>query len=341
MTSTAGGVGAPSVLTAESSKLEPVGSGPYVLNLDETTAGSEYVLEKNDEFWNADAYPFETVDIKVIADPTAATNAFKAGQLDYVGLMSENDASQYPEDKFTVGNNKPGAIAVLWLVDRDGTVVPALKDERVRQAINLAFDRDTIAAKLGSGSMSPTEQVVSPTGGAWSDDINETYSFDVDKAKELMADAGYADGFDVTMPSTVVSTQFEPVITQSLADIGITVTWETVPFQDFYAKVFGGNYGMFFMFNGFSGSDASDVNASLTGLFNPFQSTTPELQELLRAANASLDEDSFRDVNGYLVDQAWFAPLGYLEGLYAVPNTVTYTPPIVGNTTVLPWAPAE
>ena len=281
MTSTAGGVGAPSVLTAESSKLEPVGSGPYVLNLDETTAGSDYVLEKNDEFWNADAYPFETVDIKVIADPTAATNAFKAGQLDYVGLISENDESQYPEDKFTVGNNKPGAIAVLWLVDRDGTVVPALKDERVRQAINLAFDRDTIAAKLGAGSMSPTEQVVSPTGGAWSDDINETYSFDVDKAKELMADAGYADGFDVTMPSTVVSTQFEPVITQSLADIGITVTWETVPFQDFYAKVFGGSYGMFFMFNGFSGSDASDVNASLTGLFNPFQSTTPELQELL------------------------------------------------------------
>lgn len=336
----AGAVGAPDVLTDESSKLEPVGSGPYILS-DKSTAGSTYVYEKNEDFYNADSYPFSAVEIQVIQDPTAAQNALKAGQLDVVGLSSQDQIAQFPEGKFTTGNNLPGTVGALWLVDREGAVVPALADERVRQAINLAFDREAITSGLGKGFLNPTEQVFSPSGAAYSEDLNDTYAQNIEDAKDLLADAGYPDGFGVTMPSTVVSTQFEPAIGQALGDIGITVTWESVPFQDFYSKVFGGNYGMFFMFNGLSGSDAVDSNAVLSGVFNPFASTTPELEALLTQANSSQDDDAFRGVNEYLVDQAWFAPVFYITSLYAVSNDIVYTPPVVGNQTVLPFAPAE
>ncbi len=339
--SSVGAIGAPEVLTAESSQLEPVGSGPYTLNADASTAGSKYVLERNDDFYAIDKYPYSTVEVQIIPDPTAVQNALRAGQLDYAGLSSASQAAQFPAADFTTGNNLPGALGVLWLVDREGAVVPALGDERVRQAINLALDREGMAEGLGAGFMNATEQIFSPSGGAYSDALNGTYDFDVAEAKSLMAEAGYADGFDVTMPSTVVSTQFEATLTQSLGDIGIRVTWESVPFQDFYAKVFGGSYGMFFMYNGFGGSDSQDYNASMSGVFNPFHSTTPELETLAAEANVSQDADAYGALNEYLVDNAWFAPLVYVTSLYAVPNTVTYTPPVVGNQTVQPFAPAD
>nr|WP_314841441.1 ABC transporter substrate-binding protein [uncultured Microbacterium sp.] len=337
---TPGAIGAPEVLTAESSKLQPVGSGAYTLS-EKTTTGSKYVYEKNDDYYDAANYPFEVVEIQIIQDPTAAQNALKAGQIDVVGLSSQDQVAQFPKAEFTTGNNLPGTVGALWIVDREGTVVPALADERVRQAINLAFDREAIASGLGEGFLNPTEQVFSPSGAAYDEGLNDTYAQDVEEAKSLLADAGYPDGFEVTMPSTVVSTQFEPAIGQALGDIGVTVTWESVPFQDFYAKVFGGSYGMFFMFNGLSGSDAVDNNAVLSGVFNPFGSTTPELQALQEEANVAQGDDAFRGVNEYLVEQAWFAPLFYITSLYAVSNDIVYTPPVVGNQNVLPFAPAE
>ncbi|MDR0849192.1 MAG: ABC transporter substrate-binding protein [Propionibacteriaceae bacterium] len=336
-----GAVGAPSLLSDESSQLKPIGSGAYILDEAGSTPGSVYLLKKNPDFYNADLYPFATVEERVIADNTAAQNAVKAGQLDYSGLPSMDLFSQFPAADFTTGNNRPGAIGILFLADREGKVVPALAHQEVRQAINLAFDRATIAAKLGPGIMNPTVQVVNPAGGAWGDDINATYNYNVDKAKSLLATAGFADGFAITMPSTVMSTQFEPIITQSLADIGITVTWESVPFQDFYTKVFGGNYGMYFMYNGFVGNDALDINAVMGGAFNPFYSSTPELQDLMDKANTSTSADAFKGVNKYLVDQAWFAPIVYMTPAYVISNNVTYTPPVITAASVLPWAPAK
>lgn len=343
LTGIAGGIGSPEVLTAESSQLTPVGSGPYVLDEAKTTVGSSYALTKNEDYWNADAYPYDTVTFTIIQDPTAVQNALQTGQLDYAGVPSADVVKQFDSSKFVSGNNRPGTVAALWLVDREGAIVPALGDVRVRQAINLALDRDGIAAALNPGTNTATNQVFNPNGEAFSEELLDTYAFNLDEAKALMAEAGYADGFEITMPSTVVSTTYESVLTQALGDIGISVTWETVPFQDFYAKVYGGNYGMFFMMNGLSSADAQDANAVLSTVFNPFQSTTPELEELLATANSSTEEEqgaAFRAVNEYLVDEAWFAPVSTIGGFYVHSNAVDYTPPFVFGQTVKPWSPA-
>lgn len=343
LTGISGAIGAPDVLAAESSQLTPVGSGPYVLDETKTTVGSTYTLTKNDEYWDADTYPFETVVFTIIQDPTAAQNALQAGQLDYAGVPSADVLKQFNESKFVTGSNRAGNVATLWLVDREGSVVPGLADVRVRQAINLALDREGIAAALNPGTNTATNQVFSPDGEAYSEELSDMYAFDVEEARSLMADAGYADGFAVTMPSTVVSTSYESVLSQALGDIGITVTWETVPFQDFYSKVYGGNYGMFFMVKGPSVADSQDANAVLSTVFNPFNSTTPELEELLATAN-SADEDqqgpAFRAVNEYLLDNAWFAPISLISGFYVHTKDVDYTPPFVNGLTVKPWSPA-
>jgi ABC-type transport system substrate-binding protein len=336
----AGAVGATDVLTAESSNLEPVGSGAYILD-DSSVAGSNYVLTKNPDNWDADAYPFETVQFQVIADPTAITNAMQAGQLDYVGLNSPDQVTQFSDPKFTTGTNNAAGPGVLWLADREGTVIPALKDVRVREAINLAFDREAIAENLQAGSLHASTQVVNPNGGAWSDELNEAYPYDVERAKELMAEAGYADGFAVTMPSTFLSVAYEPTITQSLGEIGIAVTWETVPFQDFISKVFSQNYGMYFMFNAFRSADSVDVKGATTAIFNPFATTSPEFEALMAEANMSQAPDAFGPVNEYFVEEAWFAPLFYTTGTWVTSDQVTYTPPRTFYPSLKPWVPAE
>ncbi|KQW05576.1 hypothetical protein ASC66_11355 [Leifsonia sp. Root4] len=343
LTSTAGSIGSAESLGTEEAKLSPVGSGPYMLDEAATTVGSTYVLERNSGYWDADAFPFDTVELQVIADRTAVQNAVLAGQLDF-GSIQPDDASLFVADKFTVGENKPSAYGGLWLVDREGTVIPALKDERVRKAINLALDREGMAKGLGAGASYPTNQVVSPLGEAYSQDLLSETPFDVEEAQQLMADAGYAEGFDVTMPSTVISTQFESTVSQQLSEIGIRVAWETVPFQDFYSKVFAGNYGMFFMFNGANFNDAQAITSVLSGVFNPFQSTSPELEELLTTAHAASEDDAaeaWRAISEYYLDQSWFAITNYSTGSYVVANNIDYTPPMTSSLSLRPWTPAS
>lgn len=338
----AGAIGSTASLTSADAQLTPVGSGAYTLDEDATTVGSVYVLNKNDDHWNAEEYPFETIEFSVIPDATAVQNALQSGQLDYAGVSSEAVAAQFDSANFTTGTNIPGTVSALWLVDREGAVVPALADVRVRQAINMAIDREGIAAALNPGTNNPTNQVYNPQREAFSEELLDTYAYDVEAAKQLMADAGYEDGFDVTLPSTVVSTPYESVLTQSLGDIGVRLTWEAVPFQEFFSKVLGLNYGMFFMMKGMNPSDASDTNSVLTGTFNPFQSMTPELDELLAEANAISEDDgaAFRPVNEYLVDEAWFAPVSTIGGFYVHSNAIEYTPPVLPQISVRPFAPA-
>lgn len=341
---TMGAIGDPAQLTSEDSKLWPVGSGPYLLAKEKSTVGTKYVLEKNDEYWDAKDFPYSSVEIQVIQDAAAAQNAVLSGQLDFTGLSSQDAMSQFPKDRFTTGQNQPSSMAALWLVDREGTVVPALADVRVRQAINLAVNRDSIAKNLNPSTNFATNQIFSPNGEAYDKDLLKKTAYDVDAAKKLMTEAGYADGFAVDMPSVQgVTTAYESTIQQALADIGITVTWQSVPFQDFYAKIFGGGYGMFFMFNGLSGTDSQDVNAATSGVFNPFNTVDPEYNQLIAAANASSEEDqgaAYRAVNEFFIEQAWFAPISDVAGYYVTSSSVEYTPPVQYGQGVQPFKPA-
>ena len=334
----AGGVGAPEALAAKSSTLDPVGSGPYTLDKSTTTAGSVYTLKKNAGNWDSASYPFETVKIRVIQDSTASQNALKSGQVDF-GLTSAGQLSQFPKSQFTTGSSSPQAVGAIWIADRDGKIVPALKDVRVRQAINMAIDRNSIATKLVAGAHA-TEQLVSPVGAAYSKALDTKYPFDVAGAKRLMAEAGYANGFSVKMPSTVVSQAYDATIAQELGDIGIKVSYDTVPFQDFYSKVYSRTYGLYFMYNGFTGSDASDINASISGAFNPYGTTTPQLTALLATANAAPDDKqgaAFAAVNNYLVDQAWAVPMLYSTSPWVATNRISYTAPVNPSLNLLPF----
>ncbi|MFF2844112.1 ABC transporter substrate-binding protein [Paenarthrobacter sp. NPDC057981] len=335
-----GVVAAPSTLGTSTEATEPVGSGPYKMSSSESQIGSKYVLEKKDGYWNSSFYPFKRVEVSVISDPSALFNGLQSGQLDYANILPDQKG-QLPESQFVTGVDNPSIYGAIWIADRGGELLPALKDVRVRQAINMAFDRESIEKNIAPGAIKATNQLANPRGGAYSKELAGKYPYSVEAARKLLAEAGYQNGFEVKMPSTIASAQFEPIITQSLADIGITVKWETVAIQDVVSKMIAKSYPMFYFPGAWQTADAQDVSNALGAVFNPFQTMPEELKTLLKEANSSTAPNAFEKVNKYLVDNAWAAPLSYNVSNYAYSKGVNYKAPAVWGDSLLPWSPAQ
>ena len=177
-----------------------VGTGPFVLK--DVQRQTKYVYAKNASYWKtgADGKPLPYLDgftQVIIPDEGARTSALRAGQLDFTDLLVDNLAQELLKSNPALVSSKfPGNFSVMT---RLNVKEKPLDDVRVRQAISLALDRQAIANALGGG----TGIVNGPIPAAltdWAVPVNELPNFkqDVAKAKQLLADAGYASGLKVT-----------------------------------------------------------------------------------------------------------------------------------------------
>ena len=130
---------------------KPVGSGPYVYDESKSTAGSTYAFTRNADYWNKAAYPYDSVEIKYLDDTTATLNGLRSGQIQGASGASSDLVTGAQQAGLTVTQFPSGGVEGVWLWDRDGANTPALADEKVRQAINYAFDRKTIVDKIKGG----------------------------------------------------------------------------------------------------------------------------------------------------------------------------------------------
>jgi peptide/nickel transport system substrate-binding protein len=326
----AGVVAEQSELHSASAKLNPVGSGPYTLNASGGTVGSVYVLTKRSGYWNAAAYPFQTITLKVFSDATALANAMLSGQVQ-AGSLPVTSLGQLSASKQWTVTKLPGtAQLVLVLADRTGKKLKPLGDVRVREAINMAIDRAGMAKAMFPGMFSGTEQVFSPAGQAFQASLDATYPYSPAKAKELLAQAGYPGGFAVTMPEDTYIANFAPLISQSLAAIGIKVSWKTVPIQDINADVSSGDFAMYPALSAL-GPDSTQLQYFEPGTaFNPFNSQTPQLTGLLTQVNAAVGSTDGiaqveQKVNQYIVANAWLAPVVNITGYWLTAKGITFT----------------
>ncbi|WP_240759149.1 ABC transporter substrate-binding protein, partial [Phytoactinopolyspora endophytica] len=137
---------------------DPVGSGPYILDTAATVTGTSYVYTKNTDYWNPDVQHYDGVTINVFEDPTASLNAIKAGEANGVKLATNDNLREVEGAGWTVNANELDFHGLL-LLDRDGTMNEALGDVRVRQALNYAFDRESLLQALQEGNGTVTGQV--------------------------------------------------------------------------------------------------------------------------------------------------------------------------------------
>lgn len=318
----------PATMKDPGAALNPIGSGPYTLDKAATVTGSTYVLNKRDDYWNADAYPFKTVKIKVIGDRAAAVNALQAGEIN-AGSVEASQVDQMKSAGLDVTVVPSNSLGILVMGDREGKILKPLADLRVRQAINMAFDRQKMVTQFLRGVGQASGQAFNPKSPAYDPALNSVYPFDPAAAKRLLAEAGYPDGFSVTMPSLAYTKPFEPTVGQALKDIGINVTWEPVPATDNSIALQSGKYAMYFTVDGFAPA-ARDAEKYFApgGNRNPFQTANPEISRLLLEASSEQDPaksaEAFKKVNAYGVHNAWYAPVFSIGISWVTAKGVTY-----------------
>jgi ABC-type transport system substrate-binding protein len=299
------------------------GAGPYVFDPGTSVAGDHYTYNARSDYFEPSRQHYKKVVVRVIANPQAVVNALKTHQVDIVAGGDTTSASQA-----TAAGLQIVSMPFVWqglnLIDRGGEVSKPLGDVRVRQAINYAIDRKTVAnAVLGKYGVPSVETVVEGAGG-YSTKAAGSYPYDPEKAKQLLADAGYQDGF--TLP--VLSVKFGGIDTMAqalagqLAKVGIKVDLTTAPdAQTYVTQSTSRKFPVVVV--AYGAGPMYLVGAGLflptAAVFNGFKTNSSELVALYtKAAAAAPPERAAIDIQmqEYLVQNAWFAPVAFSPVLY-------------------------
>lgn len=224
------------------------GSGGWIWDADAHVEGSMHVYNANPEYWNPDAVRVERIELMIIEDDGARQNALESGQIDIMATVREANQQSVRDAGFQVFS-APAQTASVLIHDRGGELVPALADERVREAIGLLIDRNAYnsAVYAGTGDAS-IGGFASPGTPFYSADLDASNppSADVERARELLAEAGYADGFDLQLGNASVIRQQNETIAQLLAAGGIRAEIVDVGPGQYTAEHRNGTFGIGF-----------------------------------------------------------------------------------------------
>lgn len=327
---TAGMMASPAAIKSGDLATNPVGSGPYVLDSSATVAESHYEYKRNSDYWNADEYPYERIVISPIVDNTARINAVRTGQADVAEQMSSRYISEAEKADLNVTTFPSGDVMGLDLFDRDGKFVDGLADPRVRQAMNLAIDRDQIVEQLYDGLGTPTAQVFNPESSAWQDELNEKYPHDPQAARDLLVESGYEDGVTVTIPEYSGISDLLVVLQQQLSEVGITLAGRSVPDAQSNTEMRSGkDPGALVQLQSNDPWQTIQLMLQPESPWNPLKSEDEKVSALISEAQGAADSDrasTYEELNRYLVDEAWFMPVLFID-------TVMITSPDVKLTT--------
>jgi peptide/nickel transport system substrate-binding protein len=319
----------------------PVGSGPYVLNTGETVVGSSYTFDKNPDYWNPDDQHYDKLVLQYYADPTSLLNAVQGGQVNVTNTIDVSSIDQMKAAGFTANE-----FALNWwgflLSDREGKLAPALADVKVRQAINYALDKESLVKTVGSGFGTPTSQIFPPSSPSFDKSLEDYYSYDLDKAKQLMKEAGYADGFEVTMPrAPAVPESHWTLYADQLAQIGIKVKYEEQAGSEFITSILGGKFPMtwFTLQQDPTDYQLAQFQIAQSATWNTLHQSTPEVEGWIKTIQTGSEDEATaagKALNKYIVENAWFAPMYRPTAIFmSDANTVVKTQ--VGNAVPYLW----
>ena len=312
--------------TALASK--PIGTGPYKLT--EWVQNDHVTLLRNADYWEKGLPYIDTLNVKFAPQEDTRIAALRAGQLDF-SILSVDGAKRLagaPNLKFIKGVQ--GVFTVIKMHQR----FKPFTDVRVRRAMDLVIDKKEIIEKALGGSGTITGPIVS----GWEDygilPEQLPYKVDIDQAKKLMADAGYASGFEVTCATLPEghSTNFYPSIltaAEHLKKINIKVNLQQLELAAWLDKNNKLDYDMLIGNRGLRG-DPIDVlvpHYTKTGNDNPIGYADPEVQTWLDQAAVEPDRIKRRDLylkvqKKVLADVPWIFLWAPVEN-YAMQKYVT------------------
>lgn len=221
-------------------------TGPY--KFESWTQGSQLTFTRNEDYWDASTqYVSDTLEFDVIEDPASLSLALTNGQLDFVNTPSM-DTYEELENASNVDLCYEEGLQNGYVAFNCSK--GPFSDPNVRKAAACAIDAAAIAAaQYGDGFYTDAKALdVDPeVMGYYTDewvalnDELDSYTYDIEKAKEYLAQSSYPNGFECTMPTSTATQKSSEAIQYYLGQIGITVNLDSMPFNDLTMYVYGVN----------------------------------------------------------------------------------------------------
>ncbi|MED4127661.1 ABC transporter substrate-binding protein [Shouchella miscanthi] len=201
----------------------PVGTGPF--KFESWQRDSSIVLKKNEDYWEEGLPYLDGVTFSVIGDNSARLSSLMSGDIDLMDGLSPDDIAQVEgADGFEIFERVPNNIGYLGF----NTEVEPFDDPLVRKAFNHAIDKEGVIAAVYGGQATPAKNAIPEDYLGHNDDI-EDYEYDLDLAKELLAEAGLEDGFEFDLWTMPVARPYMPnpmraaeLIQAELSELNIT-----------------------------------------------------------------------------------------------------------------------
>jgi len=298
----------------------PVGTGPYVF--DSMKTNSEIVLVRNEDYFLGPA-PITKLTFSIIKDEDTATIALQNGEVDLAMRINRDEALvRLEEDGFTMNNRKDRSISLKVF----NTSVKPFDDVRVRQAWAHAVDFGAISEAIAPYLQSGASSMLPSWMDVYSSDV-PVYEFDPEKARSLLAEAGYPDGF--TVQQSLVSSsgvkEENQLEQEYLKAVGINLEFVLVDSPVFNEERNNGNYAM-------SSRALPAINPDMIlfsyyhpdnftpGGLNGAKYDNPELTSKLEAARAETDEairmDLYKEVQQIALTDLPYLPMYSLHGYW-------------------------
>ncbi|MEI6877212.1 MAG: ABC transporter substrate-binding protein, partial [Spirochaetota bacterium] len=269
---------------------EPVGTGPY--KFVRWDRGNRVVLSRNDGYWRAPA-PAQFVEFQFVSSAASRVATLLGGRADLIvdpPITAKAQIDGNPNTSFAAETGT----RVLF-VGLDTVQDSPLKDARVRQALNYAVDKKTIITRLIGSFGEETVALLTARDFGFNPDL-KPYPFDPQKARQLLADAGYPNGFSIKIDATSGRYINDSVVVQAivgyLGDVGVKAEINTLEFGAFNTALFSHKTSpMYFVGWGNPVFDASYVLnfvARTGSLIRTIED--PAIDKLLKDANETTDQ---------------------------------------------------
>lgn len=223
-------------------KVEANGTGPFKLAKYEPSV--QAVLERNPDYFRKGQPYLDRVRFQMIKDAGARVNALRSGSVDMIDFVPWKDIDQLAATQGIKVQSAGGSFMNLWT----NATKPPFDDPRVRRAVAYAIDREAVSKGAFFGHGSPLYGPPTPPDSRYyHEDLAHTFSYDPDKARTLLEDAGHGDGLHVNMivyNGLPIYTTTAQILQANLKKVGIDADIKLVEWADVISRKNKGNYDL-------------------------------------------------------------------------------------------------
>ncbi|MCX2724036.1 ABC transporter substrate-binding protein [Roseibium salinum] len=311
--------------------LKPVGTGPYKVT--EVVPGQHFVLEKNEAYFDGPkGQPtIGKIDIRTIPDVNTQMAELFSGSLDFIWQVPADLAERLATmEQFTVANESTMRVGYLAMdaAGRSGADNPFTK-LKVRQAVNHAIDRGTLVNALLKGNSQVIWTPCFPSQFGCDQDVTQ-YDYDPEKAKALLAEAGYPDGFSTEFYA-YRDREYAEAIALYLNQVGIETDFKILQYSALRELNMKGDVPI--AFQTWGSYSINDASAMVSQFFKHGALDDARDDQVLAdldiadsATDPEVRQEHYTKALKRIADEAYWAPMFSYNTNYVFTNEVAYTP---------------